>query len=104
MSSWKPGTLKQYNVYHLHKWSHFCAERLVNSLSPTVSDILRFLHTLYQQDLSYSTLNTARSALSTLLMQHSSYSHPCLTTHPFIIRYMRSVFNSRKPTPKYSET
>ena len=103
MSSWKPGTLKQYNVY-LHKWSHFCAERLVNSLSPTVSDILRFLHTLYQQDLSYSTLNTARSALSTLLMQHSSYSHPCLATHPFIIRYMRGVFNSRKPTPKYSET
>ena len=98
MSSWKPGTQKQYTVY-LHKWSHFCAERQVNSLSPTVTDILHFLHTLYQQDLSYSTLNTARSALSTLLMQHSS-----LTTHPFIIHYMKGVFNSRKPTPKYSET
>ena len=103
MSSWKQGTQKQYNVY-LDKWSHFCAERQVNSLSPTVIDILRFLHTLYRQDLSYSTINTARSALSTLLMQHSSYNHHCLTTHPFIIRYMKGVFNSRKPTPKYSET
>ena len=37
-------------------------------------------------------------------MQHSSYSHPCLTTHPFIILYMKGVFNSCKPTPKYSDT
>ena len=103
MSSWKPGTQRQYNVY-LHKWSHLCAERQVNSLSPTVTDILHFLHTLYRQDLFYSTLNTARSALSTPLMQHSRHSHPCLTTHPFIIRYMKGVFNPRKPTPKYSET
>jgi len=103
MSSWKPGTQKQYNVY-LHKWANFCAQRQVNSLSPTVTYILRFLHTLYQQDLSYSTLNTARSALSTLLMQHSSYGYHCLTTHPLIIRYMKGIFNSRKPTPKYSET
>ncbi len=63
MSLWKPGTQKQYNVY-IHKWVEFCTQRQVNSLSPSVTDILRFLHTLYQQDLSYSTLNTARSALS----------------------------------------
>ena len=103
MSSWKSSTQKQYNVY-IHKWIECCAQRQVNSLSPAVTDILRFLHTLYQQDVSYSTLNTACSALSTLLMNHSIGSHNPITTHPFVIRYMKGILNSRKPTPKYSET
>ena len=57
LSSWRQGTQKQYNVY-INKWSDFCTQRQVNSLPPTVTDILYFLHALYQQNLSYSTLNT----------------------------------------------
>ncbi len=37
-------------------------------------------------------------------MNHSIGSQNPITTHPFVIRYMKSIFNSRKPTPKYSET
>ena len=69
-----------------------------------MTDILQFLHALYQQNLSYSTLNTARSALSTLFLSSSTDNHHPITTHPFITRYMKGIFNSRKPTPKYSET
>ena len=103
MSSWRQGTQKQYNVY-INKWSDFCTQRQVNSLSPTVTDILHFLHALYQQNLSYSTLNTARSALSTLFLSSSTDNPHPITTLPFITRYMKGIFNSRKPTPKYSET
>ena len=46
MSSWRQGTQKQYNVY-INKWSEFCTQRQVNSLFPTVTDILHFLHALY---------------------------------------------------------
>lgn len=103
MRSWKPGTQKQYNVY-IHKWSEFCSQRQIDLLSPTVNDVLLFLHTLYGQELSYSTLNTARSALSTLLTNNSTGNYNSPTTHPFIIRYLKGVFNLRKPTPRYSET
>jgi hypothetical protein len=37
-------------------------------MRPTVNNVLNFLHTLYAQDLSYSTINTARSALSGYLI------------------------------------
>ena len=66
--------------------------------------VLDFLHTLFVQDLSYSTINTARSALNCYLMDtnldNSTYT---VSTHPCVNRYMKGVFNSRTPTPKYSD-
>ncbi len=74
-------------------------------MRPTVNNVLNFLHTLYAQDLSYSTINTARSALSACLLDTTfSGTNYTITNHPLLIRYMKGVFNSRKPTPKYSET
>ena len=67
MSSWRESTQKQYNVY-LSKWYQFCVQREINSMQPIVNDVLEFLHDLYKKGLSYSTINTARSALSNYLM------------------------------------
>ena len=41
-------------------------------MHPTVNSLLEFLHKLYQQNLGYSTLNTARSAVSNI----DEHSHP----------------------------
>jgi integrase len=72
---------------------------------PTVTDVLEFLYSLYEHELSYSTINTARSALTSYLMNTNLRDTPyTVSTHPFINRFMKGVFNSRKPTPKYSET
>ena len=72
---------------------------------PSVNDVLEFLHALYEQDLSYSTLNTARSALNCYLMDASFRgAHSAVSGHPYVARYMKGVFNCRTPTPKYSET
>ena len=37
-------------------------------MRPTVNKVVDFLYTLYVQELSYSTINTARSALASYLM------------------------------------
>ena len=67
MASWRRGTKKQYATY-VKKWMAFCRERKINCSSPPLSDALQFLSGLFHKGLSYSTLNTARSALSTIVM------------------------------------
>ena len=72
---------------------------------PAVTDALEFLYSLCEQELSYPTINTARSALTSYLMNTNPRDTPyTVSTHPFINRFMKGVFNSRKPTLKYSET
>ena len=67
--------------------------------------MLAFIHSLFEQGLSYSTINAARSALSNHLMDATFNStNYTMTTHPFIVRFMKGIFNSRKPGPRYSET
>ena len=51
---------------------------------------------LYKEGLSYSTLNTARSALSTVLYIEDFGSNPVVT------RFMKGIFELRKPTPRYT--
>lgn len=73
-----------------------CNQRQINYHSPTVNDTLEFLLKLYQEGLSYSTLNTARSALSTVVNIKDFGNSPVVT------RFMKGIFELRKPTPKYT--
>ncbi|XP_031555133.1 uncharacterized protein LOC116292034 [Actinia tenebrosa] len=90
LASWRPSTQKQYNTY-LRRWMAFCNH------SPTVNDTLKSLMKLYQEGVSYSTLNTARSALSTVVNIKDFGNNPIVT------RFMKGIFELRKPTPKYTE-
>lgn len=74
----------------------FCSQREINHHSPTVNETLEFLMKLYQEGLSYSTLNTARSALSTVVDIEDFGKNPIVT------RFMKGIFELRKPTPRYS--
>ena len=65
MQSWRDSTRKQYKVY-INKWLQFCCEGPHDPLHPSVRSLLSFLHSLFQKGLSYSTLNTARSAVSSI--------------------------------------
>lgn len=65
MALWRDTTQKQYAV-HLQKWQLYCCKKQVDMFSPAVADFLDFLPTeLYETNSRYSTLNSARSALST---------------------------------------
>ena len=99
MASWRSGTQKQYKVY-LEKWILFCCEGEVNYCSPPISDALEFLMGLYAQGLGYSTLNTARSALSSILPISDCQN---FGSHPLVVRFMKGVFETRKPKPKYDD-
>ena len=61
---------KQYRVY-IDKWLQFCSDGSYDPLRPTVRPVLSFLHSLFQKGLSYSALNTARSAVSNIYMNSS---------------------------------
>lgn len=98
MASWRTSTKKQYHIY-INKWLDFCHHRQTNPYKPGLSVALQFLQTLYDNDLSYSAINTARSALSTIITIDGSKT---FGTHPVVSRYLKGVFLNRKPVPKYT--
>ena len=77
----------------------FCHQRQADPYKPGLSVALDFLHTLYDNKLSYSAINTARSALSTILTIDGSKT---FGTHPVVSRYLKGVFLNRQPVPKYN--
>ena len=99
MASWRKGSKKQYATY-VKKWMAFCRERYVNCYSPPLRDALQFLLGLFNQGLSYSTLNTACSALSTIVTIDGGGS---FGSNHIVTRFMKGVFELRRPKPKYNK-
>ena len=63
LSSWRKGTTKQYRVY-LDEWTQHASQRNQDPSTPTVANFIDFLTDLYDSGMSYSAINSARSALS----------------------------------------
>ena len=102
MHSWRDSTQRQYKVY-INKWLQFCSEGSHDPLHPTLRAVLSFLHSLFKNGLSYSALNTARSAVSNIDMNDSvSPNHTPVGKHFLVCRYLKGVFNKLKPVPKYN--
>ena len=99
MASWRSGTTKQYQTY-LSKWQEFCNEHELDTFEPGIENAIEFLVTLYSSGLGYSAINTARSALSTLLVSQSGVK---FGEHPLVCRYMKGMFQLRPALPKYSD-
>lgn len=78
----------------------FCRERTIDKYSPTLDQALSFLQSLRDDGLSYSGLNTARSALSTIISIPDCHT---FGTHPVVIRFMKGAFELQKPQPKYTQ-
>lgn len=99
LSSWRSGTEKQYRTYY-KKWVLFCNRRNFDPISPTVNNVLEFLAGMYSSGLSYSAINTARSALSNICTLGETIQ---IGTHPLVKRFMRGVFILRPSLPKYGK-
>ena len=102
MSSWRSSTVKQYDVF-LDKWSTFCLSRQNSFMRAPVSLVLDFLHDLYDKGYSYSSLNTARSAISALCTADNTDVSQNIGKHPLICRFLKGVFNEIPPIPKFQE-
>ena len=96
LKSWRDSTLKQYWSY-LKRWIEFCGERETDPVCTNVNSALIFLRKLYDDGISYSGLNTARSALS-------SISPDNIGNHSLVVRFMKGVFHSRPSRPRYTST
>lgn len=78
MSSWRKSTKRQYQV-HIKKWLQYSGIQEINQISVSVNNVIEFLTDEFQKGLGYNSINTARSALSSLGIKIDGYlagSHP----------------------------
>ena len=66
-----------------------------------MTTVLDFLVTLHDKGLSYTTINTARSAISAFTVPKNNIA---IGSHPLISRFMKGVFKGSPPTPRYQST
>ena len=92
------GTRSQYEA-HIRGFTQF---RGSNSLIIPVKDGIEYLTTLFSSGKSYSTINSARSALSQFT-QVDTGSTP-FGSHPLTVKFMRGVFKLRPTSTKYTST
>ena len=88
MASWQPGIGKQYHSY-LGRWEKFCAQKTIVVEEASVENGIDFLASLYEDGLGYSAINTARSALSSVLAFPGNVT---FGNHPLVSRFLKGVF------------
>ena len=98
MASWRTGTTKQYDVY-LKRWEQFCQSKGINRFDANVENGIDFLATLFTSGLGYSAINTARSALSSVLILPNNIT---FGAHPLVARFLKGVFELKPSLPRYS--
>ena len=94
------GRLFQETVFGIDPtWGRFCVIRKIHPCRASVLDGLNFLQYLFNLNVSYSSINTARSALSFILPRNDCGS---FGQHFLVKKFVRGVYNLRTPAPKYS--
>ena len=78
----------------------YCRKWETNPISPPVASGLNFLPELYHKGLSYRALNTARSALASVIALQGNQS---FGNHPLVSRFLKGTFTTRPALPKYKE-
>ena len=63
--------------------------------------VLDFLTEQFENGCGYSSLNTARCALSAIGLIKDGFA---IGAHPIVIRFMRGIFNLKPVKSRYSET
>ena len=63
--------------------------------------MLDFLVSLHEQGLTYTTINTARSALSAIILPNDNVN---IGSHPIASRFVKGIFKNNPPVPRYHTT
>lgn len=99
LGSWRDSTKTQYNTY-LKQWDVFCKLRQKRSTDAGIAVALDFLYELHSKGLGYSALNTARSAISSIMTVGKNKID--FGAHKLVCQFMKGVFNSRPSLPRYA--
>lgn len=101
MASLAESTKGQY-AHHLTKFKAFCTSKNQDWTNPISCELgIEFLTTMFKSGLSYSSINTARSAISQFTTVKGGDQ---LGSHPLANRFMKGLYRLRPPLPKYDST
>ena len=98
LHSWRQGTQLQYGS-HINTWVSFCVSREADPFQPSLNFLLEFLLHEFRKETgrSYSTMNTIRSAISSV----ASINDKPAGQHPLVKRFMKAVFQLRPALPRH---
>ena len=97
-ASWRQGTA---NNGHNKRFVDFCHKRQADPLCATTETSIEFLTKYFNTGVGYSAVNSARSALSSLIKPLHGIS---FGKDPLVSRFLRGVFNIRLALPRYITT
>ena len=100
LESWRPKTREAYLVY-IKKWIQFCVERGLDYRCPELSGVFLFLFQLFQKGYSYSSINVARSALSSSCHLFEGQTVGSVQT---LSRFVRGMQKLRPQVSRYAST
>ena len=95
MASWRTGTCKQYETY-LRRWLDYCHNNGVDVFQPELNRAIEFLVLLYHSGLGYSAVNTARSALSSIIILDNGLK---FGEQPLVFRCLKGIFELKPALP-----
>ena len=103
MNSWSAATKKNYSPY-IKAWVTFCKNKGIK-MESAINDIhlgIDFLTFLFRsKNLGYSAVNTARSALSTIIITGNLET---FGKQPLVSRLLKGMFRERPSLPRYTVT
>ena len=97
---WRPKTIKRYERY-IKQWVEFCSKWKISPIQTSATIAVEFLTEVFHTGVGYSSLGTARSALSSFVRPINGIP---LGQQPFVKRFMKGVFNIRPSFPNYTTT
>ena len=97
---WSPNTVKQYQTYH-NKWAKFCEARQCDQEETTLTILLEFFTHLYEIGHSFSGVNTAKSALLTIVRVNNDFKWK---DDPIVKKFFAGYYRLRTPTAKYTNS
>ena len=100
LKSWRTKTNKSYDSI-FGKWYSWCSSRGPDPFSGPIKEVVNFLAYLHKEGYQYRSLNSYRSAISSVHERIDGYT---VGQHPLVTRLMKGVFNDRPPLPKYTCT
>ena len=102
LQSWCQSSQKQYDA-HIRKWLLFCNKRQADPICQAISMAVNFLASLYDEGMSYSSINLAQCALSAIVESPAS-AYSTFGEHPDVKRFTKGIFQHRPPLPHYCKT
>ena len=94
------GTSKTYKC-SFEKFTKFCTNLGVSAASCGPDIIVQFIKKLFDDGVSYNTVNHARSAIS---KYHQGFNGVSAGSHKLVCQAVKSVFKQRPPIPRYETT